>query len=71
MGVKLRERRWVGHVVSMGQTRKALKNLVRKPEGKRSLGRPWGRLEDNIRLDPRETGCEGVDRMHLAQNKDQ
>jgi len=46
--------------------------LAGKPEGKRQLGRHrrrWG--VSNIRMNVRETGREGVDWMHLAQDKDQ
>jgi hypothetical protein len=43
--------RWAGHVTSMGETRNALKIFVRKPDGKRSLGRSRRRWENNIRLD--------------------
>jgi hypothetical protein len=42
-----------------------------KPEGKRSLRRPKRRWEDNIRMDLREIGWQGVDWIHLAQDKDQ
>jgi hypothetical protein len=46
--------------------------LIRKPEGKEEpLGRPRCRCEDNIRMDIREIGLEGVDWMHLAQDRDQ
>jgi hypothetical protein len=45
----------------------ACKILVRKPEGKRPLGRH--REEDNIRMDCRETGWEGLDWIHLAQGR--
>jgi hypothetical protein len=45
--------------------------LVGNPEGKRPLGRPRHRWEDNIRMDPREREWEIVDWMHLAQNRDQ
>jgi hypothetical protein len=40
--------------------------LVRKTEGKRPLRRPRYRWEDNIRVDLREVGWEGVDWIHLA-----
>jgi hypothetical protein len=43
---------------------------VGKPERKRPLGRPRRRWEDNI-IDLRETGCEGLDCVHLAQDRDQ
>jgi hypothetical protein len=45
--------------------------LVGKAEGKRPPGRPRHRSEDNIRMDLREIGSEGVDWMHLAQDRDQ
>jgi hypothetical protein len=45
--------------------------VVGKPEGKKPLGRPRRRREDNIRMDLKETGWEGVDWIHLAQDKDQ
>jgi hypothetical protein len=40
----------------MGEMRNAYKILVEKPEGKRSLGRPRRRWEDNIKIDLREIG---------------
>jgi hypothetical protein len=54
----------------MGQIINVYKILVRKPEGKRPLGRPRLRWEDNIRMDPREIGWEGVDWIHMVQDKD-
>jgi hypothetical protein len=42
---------------------------VGKPEGKIPLGRPRRRYEDNIRMDLRERGWEGVDWVHLAWDK--
>jgi len=54
----------------MEKTRNAHKTLVVKPEGKRSLGRPRRSWEDNIRTDFRETEWEGVDWIHLAQDRD-
>ena len=44
--------------------------LVGKPEGKRPLGRPRRRLEDNIRMDLQEVGLGCVDWMELAQDRD-
>jgi hypothetical protein len=44
--------------------------LVRKPEGKRPLGRPRHIWEDNIRMDLREIRWEGVDWLHLAHDRD-
>jgi hypothetical protein len=45
--------------------------LLKLPEGKRTLGRPRRRWEDNIRMGLREIGWEGVDWMHLVQDRDQ
>jgi hypothetical protein len=55
----------------MGEIRNEYKILVGKPEGKRPLGRPRRRWEDNIRMDLGEIGWEGVDWIHLAQDRDQ
>jgi hypothetical protein len=44
---------------------------VGKPEGKRLLGRPRRRWVDNIKIDLRETGWDGVDCIDLAQDRDQ
>jgi len=54
--VKSRRMRWVGHVASMGQGRVVYRVLVGKPEGKRPLGRPRRRWEDNIKKDLQEVG---------------
>jgi hypothetical protein len=45
--------------------------LVGKPEGNRSLRRQRHRWVDNIKMDLRETGWDGVDWIHMAQDKDQ
>ena len=44
--------------------------LVRKPEGKRPLGRPRRRWEDNIQIDLQEVGCGGMDWIELPQDRD-
>jgi len=44
--------------------------LVGKPEGKRPLGRPRRRWENNIKVDLQEVGCGGVDWIELAQGRD-
>jgi len=54
----------------MRETRNAHSILVRKPEGKRPLGRPRRRWEGNIRMDLREVGWE-VDWINLPQDRDQ
>jgi len=44
--------------------------LVRKPEGKKPLGRPRRRWEDNIKVGPQEVGCGGMDWIDQAQDRD-
>jgi hypothetical protein len=61
--------RWAGHVVWMGEER-VYRVLVGKPEGKRPLGRPRNRWEDKIRMDLQEMGCENMDWIGLAQDRD-
>jgi len=61
--------RRAGHVAHMGEGRGMHRVLVGKPEGKRPLGRPRRRWEDNIKMDLREMGGGG-DRMELAQDRD-
>ena len=41
-----------------------------KPEGKRPLGRPWPRWENNIKMDVQELGCGDMDWIYLAQDRD-
>jgi hypothetical protein len=48
--IKSRRMRWVGHVVRMGEGRGVYRVLVGRPEGKRPLGRPRRRWEDNIKI---------------------
>jgi hypothetical protein len=59
--IKSRRLRWAGHVACMGEGRGVYRVLVGKPEGRRPLGRPKRRGEDNIRMDLREEGCGCVD----------
>jgi hypothetical protein len=54
----------------MAEERKLYKVLERKPEGKRPLGRPRSRWEDEIRMDLRETGLGSVGWIRLAQDRD-
>ena len=58
------------HVARMGEGRGVYRVLVGKHEGKRPLGRPRSRWEDNIRMDLREVGCGCVDWMELAHDRD-
>jgi hypothetical protein len=54
--IKLRRMRRVGHVACMGKKRGAYRILVGRPEGRRPLGRPRHRWEDNIKMDLQEMG---------------
>jgi hypothetical protein len=55
--IKSRRMSWAGHVVHMGERRGVYRVLVGKPEGKRPLGRPRHRCEDNIKIGLQEVGC--------------
>ena len=68
--VKSRRMRWAGHVARMGDGRGVHRVLIGKREGKRPLGRPRRRWEDNIKMDLREVGGGGGDWMELAQDRD-
>ena len=68
--VKSRRMRWAGHVARMGEGRGVHRVLVGKPEGKRPLGRPIRRWEDNIKMDLQEMGGSCGDWMQLAQDRD-
>jgi len=52
-----------------GESGCVYRGLVGKPEGKRPLGRPRRRWEDNIRIDFQEVGCGGMDWIELAQDR--
>ena len=54
----------------MGERRGAYRVLVGKSEGKRPLGRPRRRCEDNIKMDLQEVGCEDMDWIDRAQDRD-
>ena len=58
------------HVARMGQRRGVYRVLVGKPEGKRALGRPRRRLEDNIKIYLQEVGGGCGDWMEFAQDRD-
>ena len=56
---KSRRIKWAGYVAP-----------TRKPEGKRQLGRPRSRWEDNIKMDLQEVGCRVIDWIELVQYRD-
>ena len=68
--IKSRRMRWAGHAARMGEDRGVQKMLVGKPEGKRPLGRPKRRWENNIKMDLQEVGGGRGDWMELAQDRD-
>ena len=54
----------------MGESQGVHRVLVGKPEGKRPLGRPRHRWKENIKMDLQEVGCEGMDWINVAQDRD-
>ena len=64
--IKTRRLRWAGHVARMEE----VGILTGTPTGKRSLGRPRRRWEDNIRMDLKEIGIDTRNWVYSVQNKD-
>jgi hypothetical protein len=58
--IKSRRMRWAGHVARMAEGRGVYRVSVGRPEGKRPLGRPRRRWEDDFKMDLRETGIDGA-----------
>jgi len=58
--IKSRRMRWAGHVAYMGERRGVYRFLVGKPEGKRPLGRPKLRCEDNVKVNLQGVGWVGA-----------
>jgi hypothetical protein len=69
--IKSRRMRWAGNVARIWEKRNAYMILVGKPEGRKPLGSPRRRCVDNIKMDLREIGWDGIDWIDLAQNRDQ
>jgi hypothetical protein len=67
--IKSRRIRQAGNTARMGEKRNAYRILVGKPQGKRPLGRPRRRWEDNIKTDLRGIGWVGMDWIDLAQDR--
>jgi len=68
--IKSRRLRWAGHLVRMEEGRSVFKILTGTPAGKRPLGRPRLRWEDNIRLYLKEIGIDRRNRVDLDQDRD-
>ena len=64
--ITIRRLRWAGHVSRMEEGRSYFKILTGKPTGKRPLGRPRRRWEDNIRMDLEEIGINGLIRLRIG-----
>jgi hypothetical protein len=62
--------RWMGHVARTEDKKGVYRVLVGKPKGKRPLGGPRRRWEDNIKMDLQEVGCGGVDWIDVVQDRD-
>jgi hypothetical protein len=68
--IKSRRMRWAENVARIGERRGVYRVLVGKPEGKRPLGRPRRRWEENIKMDLQKVGCRVMDWIELAQDRD-
>jgi len=60
----------VGHIERIGTRRGVYRVLVGRSDGKKPLGRPRRRWEDNIKMDLQEVGCKGMAWIALAQDRD-
>jgi hypothetical protein len=68
--IKLKTMRCLGHIACMAEERGMYMVLVGKPEKMRPLARPRNRWEEDIKIDHKEVGCEGMDWIKLAQDRD-
>jgi hypothetical protein len=69
--IKSRRMRLAGHVTLMGEKRNAYRIFAGKPEGKTPLDRPRLWRVDNIKIDLREVGWDGVEWVDMGQDRDQ
>jgi hypothetical protein len=69
--IKPKRMRWAGHIARIGERSNAYRISVGKPEERRPLGNPRRKWVDNIKMDFREIGWDGMDWNDLAQDRDQ
>jgi hypothetical protein len=69
--INSRKMRRAGHVARMGEMRNVYSIFVRNPRGRKPLGRPRRRWKDNIRMYLRKVVWDGVDWIHVTQDRDQ
>jgi hypothetical protein len=67
--IKSRRMRWAGRVARMGEGKVVYRILVGRPEGKRPLGRPRRRSDNNIKMGLREIEIDGANWIQLAQDR--
>jgi hypothetical protein len=63
------EKRWARHVARIRVEERRYRVLMGNPKGKRPLGTPRRRWEDNIKMELQEVGCGGMDWTELAQDR--
>jgi len=68
--IKSRRKRWAGHVARKGERRGVYRVLVGKPEGKKPLGRPRRRWQDNIKMGLQEIRYGSMELIDLVQDRD-
>jgi len=68
--IKSGRMKWAGRVARMGERGSVYRVLVGKPKGKKQLGRPRLRWEDNIKMNLQKVGCGGMDWIELAQDRE-
>jgi hypothetical protein len=61
--------KWAGHVACIGEGRSVYRVLDGRPKGKRPLGRPRHRWEDNIKMGLREIGIDDMNWIWLTQDR--
>jgi hypothetical protein len=68
--IKSRIMRWEGHIARMGEGRGVCRILVGRPDGRRPLGRPRHRWEDNIKMNLQEVRLGDMDWIYMVQDRD-